>query len=385
MPATEGSCFVNRRPYALLGESHAILDVLNEARFVSATDFRVMLTGESGVGKKQFAQFIHDNSPRRQRTMLSVNCARVPESRLETALFAGADDGVSGAGSHCAGLFEMAHGSTLLLDDVDAIGPHMQALLLRALENDNAPHRASGRRHEAVDARIISATDSDLLKRDADKPFRLDLYYRLNVAHLQIPPLRERREDIPFVMEACLESLSEQFRLPLCELHPSALSRLEAHSWPGNIRELHDVAEYLALTYAGRVVTADQLPEMVLAQGGSAPAGTPPFPSSTADPVAWACFERITKDGGSFWTDVYEPFMAERLSRASVRAVVSRGLKQTNGSYRALTTLFNLPLADHHRLLAFLHQYDCLPRPQAFRAALDDVRTAPPRTRKAAG
>jgi len=367
---------VNRRPSALLGQSQAILEVLNEARFVSATDFRVLLTGESGVGKKQFAQFIHENSPRRQRSMLSVNCASVPESRLETALFAHADGG-SPTGHQYAGLFEMAHGSTLLLDDVDGMGPRTQALLLRVLENGDIPHPGSGRRNKTVDVRIISATDGDLLECAEEKSFRIDLFYRLNVAHLQVPPLRARREDISLLMEDCLESLSEQFRLPLCELHPSALAKLESHSWPGNIRELHDVAEYLALTYPGAVVTVDQLPELVLWPA--------PFVPSTADPVASACFDRITKDMESFWTVVSEPFMAHRLSRATVRAVITRGLRQTNGSYRALTALFNLPPADHHRLLTFLHQYECLPRPRAFRPVVDDARTPSSRPRTAAG
>jgi len=367
---------VKGRPSALLGQSHAILQVLNEARFVSATDFRVLLSGESGVGKKQFAQFLHENSPRRQRTMLSVNCSSVPESRLETALFAHADGGGSSTGHQYAGLFEMSHGSTLLLDDVDGMGPRTQALLLHVLENGSIPQPGSGRRSKTVDVRIISSTDVDLLERASEKSFRVDLFYRLNVAHLQIPPLRERREDIAFLMEDCLESLSEQFRMPLCELHPSALAKLQAHSWPGNVRELHEVAEYLALTHAGTVVTADQLPELVLWPA--------PFVPSAADPVASACFERITQDMESFWTAVYEPFMAHRLSRATVRAVITRGLRQTNGSYRALTALFNLPPVDHYRLLTFLHQYECLPRPRAFRPVLDDVRTAPPRTRTAA-
>ena len=366
-------------PYALLGKSHAIVDILKEARLVSATDFRVLLTGESGVGKKQCARFIHESSPRRQRAMLSVNCAQVPESRLETALFTHADGGGGHTGHDGAGLFEMAQGSTLLLDDVDGMAPHTQALLLRALDNDAIENLRSNRPNKTLDVRIISATECDLLERSAGKSFCDDLFYRLNLVHLHIPPLRERREDVSCLMEACLESLSEQVGLPLCVLHPTALAKLEAHSWPGNIREVQDVAEFLALTNPGRVVTIDQLPETVLAQSGSAPVPT------AADPVASACFERITQNMESFWTVVYEPFLAHRLSRATVRAVISRGLRHTNGSYRALTGVFNLPPADHLRLLTFLHQYECFPRPQMSRAVLGDARAAASARRTASG
>jgi DNA-binding NtrC family response regulator len=235
----------NRPPYTTLGQSPAIVDVLNEARFVSATDFRVLLTGESGVGKRLLAQFIHENSPRRERRMLSRTCAGVAESHFETELF---------------GLFEKAHGSTLLLAEVDEMGPCVQARLLRFFENGEA------------DVRIISAANCDLLQPNSEQAFSVDLYYRLNVACLQVPPLRERREDISFLLGYYLKTLSEHFRLPLCELDPSAVSALEVYSWPGNIRELHELSQLLALTHAGRVVTAEQLPES----------------------IATTCYERIT-------------------------------------------------------------------------------------------
>src|SRR5262249_10958226 len=136
---------------------------------------------------------------------------------------------------------------TLLFEEVDEMGPRLQELLLRVLEQ--------------ADVRIISATYRDLLQRTADLAFSVDLYYRVNVTHLQIPPLRERREDISFLMTSHLKMLSEQLRLPLCELHPSALEKLEGYGWPGNVRELRHVAEILAVMHAGRMVTVDQLPE----------------------------------------------------------------------------------------------------------------------------
>jgi transcriptional regulator with GAF, ATPase, and Fis domain len=337
----------------VLGQSRAILDVLNEARFVASTDFTVLLTGESGVGKGLLAHFIHEHSPRRQRKMASLNCAGVPESRLAAELFGD----VRGSFGDRAGLFAMASSSTLLLDEVGEMGARIQARLVNVLD-------------ETPDVRIISATSRDLLQGTSGRAFRVDLYYRLNVAHLQIPPLRERREDIALLMAYQLKILSERFRLPLCELDQSAVATLEAYRWPGNIRELRGVAEFLALTHAGRVVAVSELPATVLEQRGSRPPiEAAPVPRHGADAVATACYEQITQGLESFWTVVHEPFIAGKLTREAVRAVITRGLRQTNGSYKALTILFNLPPTDRRRFLDFLQQHNCHPRPRAVRAA----------------
>jgi len=339
---------LNGPAFTQLGQSTAIEQLLIDARLVSPTNFHVMLAGEPGVGKGLLAQCIHENSPRRKRKMLSRNCAGVAESRLETELF--------GHG----GLLERAHRTTLLLDDVGELGTRTQALLYRFLDTG--------------EVRIISATTRDLVERDSKPPFCADLYYRLNLAYLQIPALRDRREDIPFLMEHNLKIFSEQFRLKPCTLAPSASSALEAYSWPGNIRELREAAKLLALTQAGRVVAVDQLPEAVLrSRGPMPPIETPPPPSFVADAIVAACYDQITQGGESFWTVVYGPFLAGKLTRDTVRAVVTRGLRQTHNSYKALTALFNLGPTDHRRFMSFLEQHNCHPRPQAIRAAADDA------------
>ena len=267
----------------MLGQSGSIVEVLGEARFVSTTDFKVLLTGESGVGKGLLAEFIHENSPRRQRKMLSRYCAGVGQSRLETELFGQAHGSTTDLHIDRAGLLDRAHGSTLLLDEVGELGPRLQTRLLRFIDSGE-------------DVRIISATNRDLLQPTPEQPFCVDLYYRLNVVHLHIPPLRERREDISFLMGHYLKIRSEDFRLPLCELHPLALAKLEAYRWPGNLRELRDVAEHLALMHSGRVVAVDQLPETVLEQRGSTrPNGAAPVGSSVADPVATASYQQSTQ------------------------------------------------------------------------------------------
>ena len=270
---------VNRPSYSMLGQSGAIAEVLNEARFVSATDFNVLLTGESGVGKGVLAQFIHENSPRRQRKMLTRKCAAVVQSRLETDLFGHVPGSIADAHTDRTGLFGRADGSTLFLDEVGELGRRLQTRLLGVIENGH-------------NVRLISSTSRDLLERTPEQAFCVDLYYRLNVVHLQIPPLRARPEDISFLMGNCLKARSEDFRLPLCELHPFALAKLEHYRWPGNIRELSDVAEHLALVHAGRVVAVDQLPQTILEQRGPAqPIGDALDRTSVTDPVATACYE----------------------------------------------------------------------------------------------
>ncbi len=345
----------------MLGNSRAILDVISEARFVAPTDAKVLITGESGVGKELLAHFVHDNSPRSRRQMASINCAGVPESLLESELFGHTRGSFTDAHADRAGLFEKANGGTVLLDEIGETGARMQALLLRVLENGEIQRVGSDRLSQAVDVRIISATNRDLLQQTREKSFRLDLYYRLNVVNLYIPPLRERREDIRLLFDHFLQVLSERFRVPACELDADAYAMLEAHSWPGNIRELRNVAERIALRHgAGSVVKASNLPPEILR------AQRDPTPGAAAVPVAEAvaavaaeCFDRMVRGLEPFWTVVYEPFMKHDLTRDTVRTVVRMGLQQTKGSYKALAPLFNAAPTEYKRMLNFLQQHDC--------------------------
>jgi len=185
----------------MLGDSPAITQLIAEARFVASTDSKVLITGESGVGKELLAQFIHDNSPRERRTMASVNCAGVPETLLESELFGHTRGSFTDAHRDRAGLFELANGGTLLLDEVGEMGGRMQALLLRVLENGETQRIGADHPRTRVDVRIIAATNRDLLQRTREQAFRLDLYYRLAVVHLVIPPLRERQGDIRILVD----------------------------------------------------------------------------------------------------------------------------------------------------------------------------------------
>jgi DNA-binding NtrC family response regulator len=253
----------------------------------------------------------------------------------------------------------------VLLDEVGEMSLRMQTLLLRFLESGEIQQIGSEGKHTIVDVRVISATNRDLLERTREKEFREDLYYRLNVVHLVVPPLRARREDIRLLFEHYLRLMSGQHRVAPCEVTDEAMTHLEEHTWPGNVRELKNVAERVALRYAGRVVSLGDLSRQVT---DHAPALTSAAPApSAANVLATACYERMTKKGESFNEVIHEPFTRHDLTRETVRSVVTMGLTHTHGSYRLLTELFNLPPSDYKRLLSFLKKHDCLVAFQQFR------------------
>jgi transcriptional regulator with GAF, ATPase, and Fis domain len=370
----------------MLGQSRAILDLISEARYVAPTDSTVLVTGESGVGKELLAHFIHENSPRSRRPLASINCAGVPETLLESELFGHTRGSFTDAHTDRAGLFESANGGTVLLDEVGEMGPRMQALLLRVLENGEIQRIGSDRPRHSVDVRVISATNRDLLMQTRERTFRLDLYYRLNVVNLIIPSLRQRREDIRLLLDHYLAVMSQRFNVPARELDERTYALLEEYNWPGNIRELRNVAERLTLQQGRGIVTPKDLPAEIAnavsvvseVPTSSEPAGAPPAPGGPAtDAVAAACFDRMVRGLESFWTVVYEPFMMRDITRATVRDVVWRGLRVTKGSYKALAPLFNVGPNEYKRMLNFLQQHDCHLPFQPFRAvAVEEQRAA---------
>jgi DNA-binding NtrC family response regulator len=215
--------------------------------------------------------------------------------------------------------------------------------------------------------RVIAATNRNLLERIGSKDFREDLYYRLNVIHITIPPLRQRREDIPVFMQYFLRTYAERHRTVAPELSPDALAALVAYAWPGNVRELKNVAERLVIRrQGGLIVPVDLPPEMQRSAAQVRPA-TPP--AAAAYTTADVLFDRMVTGGESFWDVVHGPFMARDLTRADLRAVLCKGLQQTGGSYKVLVELFNMPESDYKRLLNFLRKHDCQVPFQRFRTA----------------
>jgi formate hydrogenlyase transcriptional activator len=229
-------------PEGIIGRGAAIRSTLALAEQVASTNSTVLLLGETGSGKERFASYIHDCSRRRERPMVRVNCSAIPATLIESELFGREKGAFTGALSKQIGRFELAHGSTLFLDEIGELPVEMQVKLLRVLEGQTI-ERLGNPRPIAVDVRIIAATHRKLATAIREGRFREDLYYRLNVFPITVPPLRERREDIPLLVQAFVDQLSGTMGKRIEEVDPKTMEDLVAHPWPGNVRELRNLVE----------------------------------------------------------------------------------------------------------------------------------------------
>ncbi len=246
-------------PAGLVAQSPAMLRVLEMARRAAQTDVTVMLLGESGVGKEVMARFVHTQSPRRDGPFIAINCAAIPESLLEATLFGFERGAFTGATQSAPGKFEQAQGGTLLLDEVTEMAAGLQAKLLRVLQ-EREIERLGGRKRIALDVRLIATSNRDLQQAVQQGVLREDVYYRLSVFPLAIPPLRQRREDILPLARALLARHAAQFGLsPTPQLTPAAEQALLAHDWPGNVRELDNVMQRAAILCADGRIGPDDL------------------------------------------------------------------------------------------------------------------------------
>ncbi len=246
------------------------------ARSVAASDATVLVLGESGTGKELVARLVHRASPRRVRELVSVNCAALPAGLLESELFGHERGAFTGAFARSVGKFELAHGGTILLDEIGELEAGLQAKLLRVLQEKQV-QRVGAPRPVSVDFRLIATTNRDLEVEVRAGRFREDLYYRLNVLPLRLPPLRARRGDVPLLAAHFLREQERRGRRAP-QLTPAALDALAAHAWPGNVRELANLIERLALTHAGRPVLPADLglgPAAARAPHGPPPARAP--------------------------------------------------------------------------------------------------------------
>jgi transcriptional regulator with PAS, ATPase and Fis domain len=353
----------------LIGIGTAIQAVEAEIAYAARCDAKVLLTGESGVGKEVIARLIHQRSRRARTPLVTINCAGIPDSLLESALFGHVKGSFTGAHRDRLGLLEMASGGTIFLDEIGEMSLRMQALLLRFLENGEIQRVGADRVQSRVDVRVIAATNRNLLERIASKDFREDLYYRLNVIHIPIPPLRARREDIPVFLQYFLRLYAERHRVPPPELAPETLARLVAYDWPGNVRELKNVAERLIVRGRGSILTPADLPPELQHGGRSVRTAVDVEPPTS---VADDLYDRIVTSGESFWTVVHTPFIARDLTRADLRALLRKGLERTGGNYKVLVQLFNMPPTDYKRFLNFLRKHECQIAFQRYRTARPD-------------
>ena len=235
---------------AMVGRSPRLLRSLQRARAAANTDTDVLVEAESGTGKELLARFIHDASPRSKKPFVAVNCAAVPEHLLESELFGHARGAFTGATTAKAGKFEMAHGGTLLLDEIGEMPLNLQPKLLRALQ-EREFERLGETRSTKVDIRVIATTNVDLASMVDEGKFRSDLYYRLNVIPLDLPPLRERPEDIELLARYFAEKFAARMRGQAQVLSPDFIERLKAHNWPGNVRELGNFMRRMCSLHPG--------------------------------------------------------------------------------------------------------------------------------------
>jgi transcriptional regulator with PAS, ATPase and Fis domain len=246
----------------LVGSSPAMKRVLELISKVAPTDSTVLLLGESGTGKEVLANSIHRLSPRRDRPFIAVNCAALPEQLLESELFGHLRGSFTGAESDKAGLFEEADGGTIFLDEIGDTAPAMQAKLLRVLQNGEI-RRVGDTINRRVDVRVLAATNKDLVEAVSAKAFREDLYFRLNVIQIKIPPLRQRLDALPALVNQFLRRYNKKFGRKVQTIDEHAWRLLQTYGYPGNIRELESIIAHAVILSEGPAITAEDLPDTV--------------------------------------------------------------------------------------------------------------------------
>ena len=340
----------------ILGNCAVIQKLKEDISYAARADAKVLITGESGAGKELVAREIHASSMRQSGPFMAINCAGIPETLLESELFGYVRGSFTGAYRDRAGLLEAGHRGTVFLDEVGEMTLRMQGLLLRFLETGEIQRIGADRAIQRLDVRILAATNRPLAEEVEEKRFRSDLFYRLNVINLCVPPLRDRRDDIPLLLAHFMEAHSRRYGNAAPEVTPEAMELLTVYQWPGNVRELKNVVERLFVR-RHRVVTPEVLPEEIASAQRETIVVEPV--NATRVSARESIMGQLLQGRESFWSAVYDPFMARDLTREDLRAIVRAGLEQTRGSYTALTQLFNMDPSDYKRFLNFLRKHQC--------------------------
>jgi len=353
-----------------------------DVKAAARTDAKVLITGESGVGKEIVSRLVHSTGMRAAFPLVTVNCAAITDTLLESELFGHTRGSFTGAYRDRAGVLEMAHRGTVFMDEIGETSARMQSLLLRFLENGEIQRVGTSKANARVDVRVIAATNRDLLQAVVAKTFREDLYYRLNVIHMTVPPLRDRRDDVPLLLDHFLATFASEYSAPRLTFTPEARGLLTRYPFPGNVRELKNLVERLTVRHTGETpVGVEELPHEVRHTAMLAS-----VPEQASVSPAEALFRLLVDERQSFWTAVYAPFMSRDLTRDTLRTLVSLGLQRTSGSYRDLLELFHMAPTDYKRFLNFLRKHQCHMPFQQFRGpggspdvpdAPDDAPTGP--------
>jgi transcriptional regulator with PAS, ATPase and Fis domain len=339
----------------LIGESPVMQELRLEIEQIAQSDAKVLITGDSGVGKELVAHAIHAHSARAHRPFLAVNCGGMPETLLESEMFGHVKGSFTGAYRDRPGKLEMADSGTVFLDEVGEMTLRMQGLLLRFLEVGELQKVGSDRNVTRVNVRVIAATNRNLHELVLERAFREDLFYRLNVIHVHVPPLRDRKEDVPPLIEHFVAKFTANSRTPVRAISPEAIAVMARYSWPGNVRELVNVVERLVVTGRREVIGPDDLPSEIRSQTNGWLRPKRERRRTIADDL----YDKITTEGGSFWNVVYPLYMQREITRGNVREVVRRGLEEARGNYKIVARIFNLEPHEYKRFLNFLRKHDC--------------------------
>jgi transcriptional regulator with PAS, ATPase and Fis domain len=340
----------------LVGTSPLIEDLRQEVQRVARSDAKVLITGESGVGKEVVARAVHAEGSRQNHDFVAVNCAGLPETLLESELFGHVKGSFTGAYRDKPGKLEMAHLGTVFLDEVGEMTLRMQGLLLRFLETGELQKVGAERTGSVVNVRVIAATNRNLRHLIDQGQFREDLFYRLNVIHLGIPPLRDRKADIPTLIDHFLEKFGQKrTHNRLVTFAPEAMQIMMEYAWPGNVRELENVIERLLVTAPGDVVTARDLPMELKSPRNLSLRPKHERRRTVADDL----YKKLVEDRESFWTAVYPLYMQREITRGNMRDLVRKGLENARGNYKIVAKLFNMEQRDYKRFLNFLRKHDC--------------------------
>ena len=350
---------------SLLGASVMIKRLRAEVALAARSHAKVLILGETGVGKEVVARLVHMQGARASCPFVAVNCSGIPETLLESELFGHVRGSFTGAFRDKVGLIQQANGGTLFLDELGEMSLRMQAMLLRFAETGEVQRVGSDSGTLRTDVRLITATNRDLRAQIDAGAFREDMYYRLNLIRIQVPPLRERGEDVLLLLEHYLQCAARAHDLPMPSLSEDAARLLLTYAWPGNVRELRNVAERLVLQdRVGPLMPEDLQLEIRGTSATGVIVGALPSEDSVPRPMMadtgmteqaqqlWARLE----SGEDFWAVVHEAFKTRELTRAELVSIIDRALQETCGHYRDMLRLFHLPPSDYKRFHAFLYQ-----------------------------
>jgi DNA-binding NtrC family response regulator len=322
----------NRGRFRLVGQSAAIRQIYGIVEKVASTPSTVLITGESGTGKELIARALHENSTRHAGPFIKINCAAIPKTLMESELFGYEKGAFTGAVGAKPGRFELAHGGTLFLDEIGEIPVEMQVKLLRVLQESEF-ERVGGIKTIKVDVRLVTATNRDLLQDIAAGSFREDLYYRLNVVPIHIPPLRERREDIPLLLDHFLSKFNDRLKKQIGSVSADAISRLGSYHWPGNIRELENMMERTMLFCEQPEIQVSALPPEI----GGLPAGA----ASLSSPGAASLKEAVRAETERVERELIQKALDEtggNVTQAARKLKISRKSLQTKMKELGLRT-----------------------------------------------